>query len=65
MRDDDRDGDAQVTIELGAFAHQALSDEARRQGVTLEALVTQAAMYYLADVDSGRIAHRQAPLKSA
>ena len=40
---------------------QALNDEARRQGVTLEELVVHAAMYYLADADSERFSRRVLP----
>jgi hypothetical protein len=35
---------------------EALSKEAADQGVTMEALATHALMYFLADVDSGRVA---------
>jgi len=45
-----------VTIELDDFGWRSLSEEAERQGVDLEALIEHAAMYYLADVDSGRAA---------
>ena len=45
-----------TTIKLSDFAWSVLSEEADRQGVPLEELLAHAAMYYLADLDSGRIA---------
>jgi hypothetical protein len=47
-----------VEVEFDEFGWEALTDEARRQGVTLEELVVHAAMYYLADADRERFAHR-------
>ncbi|MEA2468489.1 MAG: hypothetical protein QOJ57_2615 [Thermoleophilaceae bacterium] len=47
-----------ITIEFDEFGWQSLSAEATRQGVTLEELLVHAAMYYLADLDSGRVAAR-------
>jgi hypothetical protein len=47
-----------VTVELDDFGYEALVDEARRQDVPIEELLAHAAMYYLADLDSGRIAAR-------
>lgn len=45
-----------VALELDHFAGQALADEARRLGATIEQLAKFAVLYYLADLDSGRIA---------
>jgi hypothetical protein len=45
-----------VTIELDEFGWHGLREEAERQGVSIEALVEHAAMYYLADLHSGRAA---------
>jgi hypothetical protein len=45
-------------LDLDAFGWEALEEEARRQGVTVERLVEHAALYYLADLDSGRVAKR-------
>jgi hypothetical protein len=45
-----------VTIELDDFGWRGLCEEAERQGVDVETLVEHAAMYFLADVDSGRAA---------
>ena len=48
----------QVTIAFDEFGFTELESLAERQGVTLEELVAHAAMYYLADADSGRMAAR-------
>ena len=47
-----------ATIQLSDFAWTALSKEAERQGVSLEEILAHAAMYFLADLDSGRVATR-------
>jgi hypothetical protein len=47
-----------VEVEFDEFGWEALTDEARRQGVTLEELVAHAAMYYLADADRERLSYR-------
>lgn len=47
-----------LTLELDDFGYEALREEAARQGVPLEELLAHAVMYYLADLDSGRIAAR-------
>jgi hypothetical protein len=47
-----------VEVEFDEFGWQSLTDEARRQGVTLEELVAHAAMYYLAEADPERLSHR-------
>jgi hypothetical protein len=60
-----RAGDAQdeqtnrcVTLTLEGFAWDSLDEEAAREGITTEELITFSVLYYLADVDSGRIARR-------
>jgi hypothetical protein len=50
-----------ATVTLSDFAWTSLSNEAARQGVPLEDLLNHAAMYYLADLDSGRIATKVPP----
>ena len=45
-----------ATISLSSFAWTSLLAEAENQGVTVEDLLAHAAMYYLADLDSGRLA---------
>ena len=47
-----------VEITLSPFAFEELRAEAAREGVTLEQLLSHAAMYYLADANSGRMARR-------
>jgi hypothetical protein len=49
-----------VTVALGSFAWEALEQESVESGVPVEDLVAFAVMYYLADLDSGRIARRVA-----
>jgi hypothetical protein len=51
-------GDRGVTVRLEGFAWEALEQESTRLGVPVEDLVAFAVLYYLADVDSGRIARR-------
>jgi len=45
-----------LALRLDTFAWEALEQESTRLGVSEEELVAFALMYYLADVDSGRIA---------
>jgi hypothetical protein len=45
-----------VALELDRFAGEALAAEARRLGASTEQLAKFAVLYYLADLDSGRIA---------
>jgi hypothetical protein len=47
-----------VEVEFDEFGWQSLTDEAKRQGVTLEELVAHAAMYYLAEADPELLSHR-------
>jgi hypothetical protein len=47
-----------VEVEFDEFGWEALTDEAQRQGVTVEELVVHAAMYYLGDADRERYSHR-------
>jgi hypothetical protein len=53
----DQDGGG-VTVAMGSFAWEALEHESAETGVPVEDLVAFAVMYYLADLDSGRIARR-------
>jgi hypothetical protein len=47
-----------VTVSLEGFAWEALAEESARLGVPVQELVAYAVTYYLADVDSGRVARR-------
>jgi hypothetical protein len=55
---DGRRSDRAVHLELEGFAWEAVHEECSRLGVSVEDLITFATLYYLADVDSGRIARR-------
>jgi hypothetical protein len=46
------------TLALDGFAREAVEQEAERLGISASELVTFAVLYYLADLDSGRIARR-------
>jgi hypothetical protein len=45
-----------LTVRLDAFALETIEEESRELGVEQEELVAFAVLYYLADLDSGRIA---------
>jgi hypothetical protein len=47
-----------LTVEFEDFGWSRLQEEAERQQVPVEDLVLHAVAYFLADVDSGRQAHR-------
>jgi hypothetical protein len=47
-----------MTLQLDGFAAEAIDEEADRLGVSVEELVSFSVLYYLADVDSGRIARQ-------
>jgi hypothetical protein len=47
-----------ITLSLEGFAWEALDEEAAREGITTEELITFSVLYYLADIDSGRISRR-------
>lgn len=47
-----------LTVAMDAFGWQAAEEESERLGVSLEDLVAFAVLYYLADLDSGRVARR-------
>ncbi len=54
----DGDGDGDLTLRLHGFARDAIEQESARLGVSVEELAMFALNYYIADVDSGRIARR-------
>lgn len=52
-----------LTLRLDRFAWEAIEEEAERAGVPVEDLIAFSTLYYLADLDSGRIS-RQIPSNS-
>ena len=54
----DADATATITVTLDGETWNALRDEAERQGVPAETLALHAVMYFIADLDSGRVADR-------
>lgn len=53
--EDDR-GEQLLTLRLDEFAWKATEEESTRLGVSARELATFALLYYLADLDSGRVA---------
>jgi hypothetical protein len=54
-----RDGqEHSVQVSLEGFAWEALERESERSGVPVQELVAFAVLYYLADLDSGRISRQ-------
>jgi predicted DNA-binding ribbon-helix-helix protein len=51
-------GAPHLTVRLDAATWQALHDEAERQAVSPAELTRHAVLYFLADVDSGRVGER-------
>jgi hypothetical protein len=47
-----------LTLGFEGFAWETIDEEATREGLTIEEFVTFSVLYYLADVDSGRVARR-------
>jgi hypothetical protein len=47
-----------VTLQIDGFAWETLAEQSAQMGVSVEELATHAIMYYVADLDSGRIARR-------
>jgi hypothetical protein len=52
-----------LKLDLDGFTREALEEECAQLGVPIEELARFAVLYYLADLDSGRIA-RQLPVAS-
>jgi hypothetical protein len=50
-----------LSLDLDAFAWEALEEEAAQLGVSVEELASFSVLYYLADRDSGRIVRRVPP----
>lgn len=49
---------AQKSLRFGAFMQELIDTQADRIGVSREELVAFSVLYYLADLDSGRIARK-------
>ena len=45
-----------LTLRLDGFARETIDEETTRLGVPVEELIAFSVLYYLADIDSGRIA---------
>ncbi len=54
----ERGMEREIRLEVNRDCWKGLEDEAGRQGVPLERLLEHAALFYLADIDSGRVAER-------
>jgi len=50
-----------VTLRLGDFVWEAIDYEAARSGSSREEIIAFSVLYYLADLDSGRIARSRHP----
>jgi hypothetical protein len=50
--------DAALGLELDAFGREMLAQQCTELGVSEEELIRFALLYYLADLDSGRVARR-------
>jgi hypothetical protein len=53
-----RDVERNVTLQLDNFAWEAIEQECAKLGVSAEDLISFSVLYYLADLDSGRVARR-------
>ncbi len=47
-----------MALQLDGFAAEAIDEEAARLGISVDELISFSVLYYLADVDSGRIARQ-------
>lgn len=54
----DVDAERRLSLPMDVFAWEAVQAESARLGVSVEELVAFSVLYYLADVDSGRVARR-------
>ncbi len=54
----DVDVDRNLSLPMDVFAWEIVQEESARLGVSVEELVAFSVLYYLADVDSGRVARR-------
>jgi hypothetical protein len=54
----DADAERRLNLPMDEFAWEAVHAESDRLGVSVEEFVAFSVLYYLADVDSGRVARR-------
>jgi hypothetical protein len=47
-----------LTLRLGGFAWEAIEEQSGGMGVSVEDFIAFAVLYYLADIDSGRVARQ-------
>ncbi len=52
-----------LTLNLDAFAWKALTEQSNELGVSVEELASFSVLYYIADLDSKRIARRIPPFR--
>lgn len=53
----------QLRLNLDSFAWEAITEESQRLGISVEEIANFSVLYYLADLDSGRIS-RKIPARS-
>jgi hypothetical protein len=58
----EHDGRYPVTLDLDSFAWATLAEQSGELGVSIEELVSFSVLYYIADLDSKRIARRLPPV---
>jgi hypothetical protein len=58
LRGSETQGDKQVTFEVDESLWRDFSEEADKQGVTVEQLVEHVSFYFAAEVDAGRVTQR-------
>jgi hypothetical protein len=58
LEDTNHDGRHTVALQLDTFAWETLSDQAAELGVPVNDLVAFSVLYYIADLDSKRIARK-------
>jgi hypothetical protein len=51
-------GERSFTLRLDGFAWEAIEQQSTSQGVSVEDFITFAVLYYVADLDSGRVARQ-------
>jgi hypothetical protein len=62
LQSDDRTGaEHRVALSLDPFAWETLTEQSRQMGVSVEELVSFSVLYYIADLDSKRIARLVPP----